>query len=1192
MKAAINMQYRRQLHYEPLEDRRLLATVTVTTLADTIDLNDGLTSLREAIFATNLVAGADAIQFAPSLTASGPATILLSLGELAISDDLAISGPAIGSLTIDASASDPTPDQNNGDGSRVFHVDDGNDGSLITVSIEGVTLKGGDALNRGGAVLNRENLAVVGSRVTDSNVISGDIAELSVGGGIAHSVGQLAVTSCVIDGNAAEFGGGIHIESGSLMVDRTIIAANSSASGSGIYIAAGNAEVTRSSIHGNTAGAFSLGGGIYNAGNLRVEATTISGNTASFGAGVFSRTDTAAGEATRIINSTISGNTAFDRGGGVRNAAGLTTIEHSTITGNQAPPGDGSGVASRGYANTRTEVRSSIIAGNKSNDVDFVTGDINTFQSLGFNIIGTGNATAAFDAAGDRTGIVSPLLGPLGDNGGPTLPDGSGLMTHALLPGSPAINAGDLNAEAGIGGVPLYDQRGESFPRIVNGRIDIGAYEFEEPSDLNLVVDTLADESDGDFRIGDLSLREAIQLANLWPSSDTIHFDRALTAGGPATILLKMGELKVTGITTIEGPGAKLLTIDASGNDPTPDVDDGKGSRVLNLSGSEGGKAIDVSLANLTLTGGDFRGSAESGGAIFSRANLTITASTIRGNATRFGGGIDQQGGSLTIANSAFSANSALMGGGAIWSSADVTITGSTINNNSAGGAGGGIFAQNVVDVAVADSSISGNSAVQGGGIWMYRGSLTVSDSTIMGNMATGLMDKGQGQPGHGGGIYTRAFTTITRTTLTGNSANGDGGGIYSDIGARGPVLTVTQSTLSSNTAGRDGGGLFASSGPISILESTFNNNTAGRNGGGIAQFAMTTLTNTTISGNRAVALGGGIWSAAGASIAHSTVFGNRADSAGGGAFITQNPLVVSHAIVAFNSAPAGGDLAALIGATVTPKFSLIGNGATAGLSPAPPSSPDANGNIIGGGGTPTINPQLLPLANNGGPTRTHAPRPGSPAVNAGDPTAQAGVNNVPLFDQRGATFARIVNGRIDIGAFELLAGDYNANGAVDAVDYVLWRETRGSTTDLRADGNADGFIDVADLLVWRANFGKTAAGEGQSAASEEVPVAIAAMLPPLPAGPANPVTSPHVDDTATPLRRRAVGPRLHAPIALNREVTTDELLLNLRLLQRTARDDGRDFSALPRNATRAAPHKLQLTWSAVDRVFETIGSL
>src|SRR5688572_27902717 len=121
------MRYRRTLRYEPLEDRRLLATVTVNTLADTIDLDDGLTSLREAIFATNLVAGQDTILLPFDFSGSDPVTLSLTLGELRITDSVSINSRS-GFHAIDASGSDPTPDQNNGDGSRVFVIDNENDG--------------------------------------------------------------------------------------------------------------------------------------------------------------------------------------------------------------------------------------------------------------------------------------------------------------------------------------------------------------------------------------------------------------------------------------------------------------------------------------------------------------------------------------------------------------------------------------------------------------------------------------------------------------------------------------------------------------------------------------------------------------------------------------------------------------------------------------------------------------------------------------------------------------------------------------------------------------------------------------------------------------------------------------------------------------------------------------------------------
>ncbi len=86
--------YSRRLRIEPLEDRRLLAVVTVNTLADTVDFNDGVTSLREAIFATNLVAGADTIEFAARSPAAARPRSLLTQGELTITDSLTINGPA------------------------------------------------------------------------------------------------------------------------------------------------------------------------------------------------------------------------------------------------------------------------------------------------------------------------------------------------------------------------------------------------------------------------------------------------------------------------------------------------------------------------------------------------------------------------------------------------------------------------------------------------------------------------------------------------------------------------------------------------------------------------------------------------------------------------------------------------------------------------------------------------------------------------------------------------------------------------------------------------------------------------------------------------------------------------------------------------------------------------------------------
>jgi hypothetical protein len=131
--------------------------------------------------------------------------------------------------------------------------------------------------------------------------------------------------------------------------------------------------------------------------------------------------------------------------------------------------------------------------------------------------------------------------------------------------------------------------------------------------------------------------------------------------------------------------------------------------------------------------------------------------------------------------------------------------------------------------------------------------------------------------------------------------------------------------------------------------------------------------------------------------------------------------------------------------------------------------------------------PLLAALANNGGSTLTHAPAGTSPTVNAG-------TNPLNLTtDQRGPTFARVVGGQPDIGAFELqtvvgpdLPGDYNDNETVDAADYVIWRKTYGTSVPMfsGADGSGNGMIDNPDYSVWQANFGTANPGSASASLS------------------------------------------------------------------------------------------------------------
>src|SRR5829696_4349904 len=451
-----------------IDDPDLSTTPTADECTDAA--ND--CSLRGAITAANANVGDDTID----IGVTGTVNLTAALPDLSTS--IAIEGPGDDQLTVR---------RDTGGDYRIFTVT----GDTTTeVSISGMTISNGNANNCGG-ISHEDN----GTLAISGSTISGNTAVLNGGGICIRSFpSTLTVTDSTISGNSAGIiGGGIDNGSdGSVTVTGSSISGNTvagasfgSGAGGGIHNDHnGPLTITDSTISGNTVAGASFGGGegggIYNTGPLTITNSTISGNTArasadgSFGGGegggILSEIF-ADGTTTRIINSTISGNTAAGDGaigGGVFNSRGATVIEFSTITLNTASDGAGSGVASFGDDRTGTEVLSSIISANQATDVDFVEGTTNTFLSRGYNLIGDGNATAAFNQTGDTTGVSDPNLGDLADNGGPT-------MTHALLTGSPAIDKGPPSTSCPP---PDTDQRGVSRPQ--GSACDIGSFELEE----------------------------------------------------------------------------------------------------------------------------------------------------------------------------------------------------------------------------------------------------------------------------------------------------------------------------------------------------------------------------------------------------------------------------------------------------------------------------------------------------------------------------------------------------------------------------------------------------------------------------------------------------------------------------------------------------------------------------------------
>lgn len=294
--------------------------------------------------------------------------------------------------------------------------------------------------------------------------------------------------------------------------------------------------------------------------------------------------------------------------------------------------------------------------------------------------------------------------------------------------------------------------------------------------------------------------------------------------------------------------------------------------------------------------------------------------------------------------------------------------------------AGGGCIASagyvTLDDASVRDCYAGGEGAY-GGGIYAY--SLTMSNSTLSGNVALGVHET-NGTAGFGGGAFVYSFQ-LTNSTVSGNRA----------------VHHVHPGVTSYDI----GGGIISVHGG-SVLSSTIDSNYSYGRGGGIASFDNMTVTNSTFSGNvAATSLGGALFLRRPSIVAvsNSTLTANHAE-AGGGIWLYAPTSTIQSSIVFGNSAGAGhfADVEDAIAVTIAGSSDLVG---ASGPSVALPAD------------TLNKDPLLGPLANNGGPTQTHALRSNSPAVDAGSNAA-----NLP-FDQRGAPYSRVYGAAPDIGAFE-----------------------------------------------------------------------------------------------------------------------------------------------------------------------------
>jgi len=353
------------------------------------------------------------------------------------------------------------------------------------------------------------------------------------GGGIENDSGTMTVTNSTFDSNSGGRGGGI-FNMGTMTVTNSTFDNNS---GGIVNWIGGTMTVTNSTFENNSD---DVGGGIDNAGRMTVTNSTFAYNNAGFGGGI----DDEDGTMT-VTNSTIADNSAGWEGGGLGVDGGTATLDNTIVALNST------------YTTARL----------KSPDIFLINGGTVSSTSA-YNLIGTGGTGGLVDGVnGNQVGVGNPGLSALGDYGGPT-------QTIALLPGSPAIDAGS-NALAvdPTSGQPLTtDQRGPGFVRIYNNVVDIGAFEVQPTADLVVTTQPPANVTAGaGFGVTVTAVDSSGNVDSSFNGTVTVALDNnpgAATVAGTLTVTAQSGVATFSGLTLNKADTGYTLLISDTGMVP------------------------------------------------------------------------------------------------------------------------------------------------------------------------------------------------------------------------------------------------------------------------------------------------------------------------------------------------------------------------------------------------------------------------------------------------------------------------------------------------------------------------------------------------------------------------------------------------------------------------------------------------
>jgi len=722
---------------------------------------------------------------------------------------------------------------------------------------------------------------LTGSGTDETAVLDGFVI---TGGGMYNKSGSPTIVNCIFKGNFAWRGGAMRNYHSSPQITNCTFVGNSAfQEGGAVFGFESSPTLTDCTFRENSA---KTGGAMCNSGNSTgtLVNCAFTGNSARYGAGMANLDDSNPAltgcrfvanlaeqggalsnrESRPVIRKcTFSDNSASGDGGAIHNDSGDPAVTTCLFSNNST---QGNGGAIYNYKSNPQLVSCTFSANSAQANGGAVSGHDGSNPKLANCILwdnsdanGTDESAQIYVTDGTAVADYSCIQGWTGLLEGTGTIDTSPKFTDAsagdyhLLPDSPCVNSGDPNFAAATDATDLDGE-----PRVINGRLDIGADEY---NNMRLVPDEYA------------TIQSAIDAA----------FD---------------GDVIVISPGRYTGPGNREIdfhekSITVRGTDPNkPEViartvvDCEKQARGFYFHNGEDANSV---LAGLTVV----NGYADNGAAIYCIDSSPTLTNCIFGNnwAKYSGGGLCNNNSSPKVTGCLFQENWAYYAGGGMQNNnaSRPTVGNCTFRGNWAKYSGGGMQSQDESTPHLTDCVFSDNTADnRGGGMHNYNSSPIFTSCSFKANSARTC----------GGGMYNLGGKpTLAQCTFSRNAAQENGGGLYNMYGR----ATLTECVFRANRCKDHGGGMFNGSADVRLVQCAFLDNSALKDGGGIfSRDGTIQLTNCILSGNSAAGNSGAMDNNSSTRMLNCTICGNYA-AGRAGAIHNQNHKTYESGLILTN---------------------------------------------------------------------------------------------------------------------------------------------------------------------------------------------------------------------------------------------------------------------------------------------------